>query len=129
MRIHYYGDCEFRATSVQNFCCQQHWHWQVGIKSDTYVQLTDGHWRQLSALGVCKGQRRYWQQVSLTKDEPFGPVDLIADWSPNQPFPRFWATDLTADAQAQAARSQTFLDRTHFSRLEELRLRFGTHTD
>ncbi|MFN8444603.1 MAG: transposase [Caldilineaceae bacterium] len=100
VRIHYYGDCEFRATSVQNFCCQQHWHWQVGIKSDTYVQLTDGHWRQLSALGVCKGQRRYWQQVSLTKDEPFGPVNLIADWSPNQPFPRFWATDLTADAQA-----------------------------
>lgn len=100
VRIHYYADCEFRATAVQRFCRQHHWHWQVGIKSDTYVQLPDERWQQLRALGVCQGQRRYWQQVRLTKDDPFGPVNLIADWSPNQDYPRFWATNLPADAQA-----------------------------
>lgn len=100
VRIHYYADCEFRASAVQAFCRQQGWHWQVGIKSDTYLQHADGRWQQLSALGLQIGERRYWQQVRLTKEEPFGPINLIADWSPRQKHPRFWATDLPADAQA-----------------------------
>jgi DDE family transposase len=100
VRIHYYADCEFRATAVQTFCRQQQWHWQVGIKSDTYLQHRQGDWQQLSALGLRPGERRYWQDICLTKQEPFGPVNLIADWSPKQTFPRFWATDLAADAQA-----------------------------
>jgi Transposase DDE domain len=100
VRIHYYADCEFRATSVQAFCLQQKWHWQVGIKSDTYLQNSHEQWQQLSALGLQPGERRYWQNVKLTKQEPFGPVNLIGDWSSKQTFPHFWATDLPADAQA-----------------------------
>jgi hypothetical protein len=46
-----------------------------------------------------KGERRYWQQVYITK-ELFGPVNLLADWSPNQDFPRFWSLDLPADTTA-----------------------------
>jgi hypothetical protein len=100
VRIHYYADCEFRATKLQAFCRQQQWHWQVGIKSDTYLQHSTGVWQPLSGLGLQPGERRYWQAVCLTKQEPFGPVNLIGDWSTKQEFPRFWATDLPADAQA-----------------------------
>lgn len=98
-RIHFYGDCEFRATDLQGYCQQQQWHWQTGVKSDTYVTLTDGAECQLRELPLDKGERRFWQQVYLTK-EHFGPVNLIADWSPNQDFPRFWSLDLPADPSA-----------------------------
>lgn len=46
-----------------------------------------------------QGDRRYWQNVSITKSN-FGPVNLIADWSPNQAYARFWSTDLPADPTA-----------------------------
>jgi hypothetical protein len=87
VRIHFYADCEFRAVAVQAFCQAYQWHWQVGLKSDTYVQLADGRWRQLRELGLEPGERRFWQQVQLTQQQPFGPVNLIADWSPRQETP------------------------------------------
>lgn len=97
-RIHFYGDCEFRATSLQAYCRERHWHWHAGLKGDTYVTLTDGSEWQLRDL-VKQGDRRYWQNVSITKSN-FGPVNLIADWSPNQAYARFWSTDLPADPTA-----------------------------
>jgi hypothetical protein len=98
--IHFYGDCEFRAVNLQAVCQAYQWHWQVGVKSDTYVQFSDGGWRQLRELAVPPGERRYWQQVILTQHQPFGPVNLIADWSAQQTSPRYWVTDLAADPHA-----------------------------
>jgi hypothetical protein len=98
--IHFYADCEFRAVSVQAVCQAYQWHWQVGVKSDSYVQLPTGQWRQLRDLGVQPGERRYWQHVTLTQQHPFGPVNLLADWSAQQQSPRDWVTDLAADPQA-----------------------------
>jgi hypothetical protein len=72
----------------------------LGLKSDTYVYLADGHFCQLRELPLRQGERRYWQQVYLTQQQHWGPVNLIADWSSNQDHPRFWAVDLPADAQA-----------------------------
>jgi hypothetical protein len=40
-RVHFYGDCEFRAVGVQHYCQRQGWHWHLGVKSDTYIQLPD----------------------------------------------------------------------------------------
>lgn len=99
-RVHFYGDCEFRAVEVQSCCQDFGWHWHLGIKSDTYVQLADGTWHQLRTLPLQPGERRYWQQVYLTQQQGFGPVNLIADWSSNQEHPRYWAVDLPANAQA-----------------------------
>jgi len=99
-RIHFYGDCEFRAVGVQQYCRDQGWHWHLGVKSDTYAQLTDGTWQQLRSLPLPRGERKYWQQLYLTQQHGFGPVNLIGDWSRNQDYPHFWATDLLADAQA-----------------------------
>lgn len=100
VRIHYYGDCEFRAVEVQALCRKYAWHWQVGIKGDTYLRQSDGSWLQIRQLPLSKGERRYWQQVYLTQQQPFGPVNLIAEWAENQDAPRYWALDLPADPQA-----------------------------
>jgi hypothetical protein len=80
VRVPFYGDCEFRSVEVQRWCQSYHWHWQVGIKSDTYFRPPSGRWQWLSDLGLQQGQRLGLQGVFLTKQE-FGPVNLIADWT------------------------------------------------
>lgn len=95
----FYADCEFRGVEVQRLCQQLGWHWQVGLKSDTYVQLATQEWVQARALGVKPGQRRYWQQVCITHKHAFGPVNLIGDWSPNQDSARFWVMDTPSDGE------------------------------
>lgn len=100
VRVHFYGDSEFRAVPVQQFCQSQQWHWQVGLKSDIRFCDPSGQWQPLSALGLQVGQRRYLNQVYLTQQHAFGPVNLMAEWSPNQDSPRYWALDLPAEPQA-----------------------------
>jgi hypothetical protein len=100
VRVNFYGDCEFRAVPLQQTCKDFGWHWQVGLKSDVYFQSPDGVWQALRDLNVQPGQRRYLQGVALTQEHTFGPVNLMADWSPNQDSPRYWALDQTANVQA-----------------------------
>jgi hypothetical protein len=100
VRVHFYGDSEFRAVPLQQVCQTYHWHWQVGLKSDLYFCDPSGTWQPLAALGLQPGQRRYLNQVHLTQQHRFGPINLIADWSANQDSPRYWALDLPANAQA-----------------------------
>ena len=100
VRVHFYGDSEFRAVPLQQACQKFGWHWQVGLKSDLYFADQSGQWQPLAALALQPGQRCYLNQVYLTQKHHFGPVNLIADWSPNQDCPRYWALDLPADAQA-----------------------------
>jgi len=100
VRVHFYGDCEFRAVSLQRTCQDYGWHWQVGLKSDLYFRSSEGPWQALRDLALQPGQRRYLQGVYLTQEHAFGPVNLIADWSPNQDSPRYWSLDLPAGAQA-----------------------------
>lgn len=99
VRICFYADSEFRSVKVQGLCQQYHWHWQVGLKSDLYFNDGSG-WRPLRDIGLQRGNRRYLQNVQINKGQPFGPVNLIADWAPNQDAPRYWALDLPANAQA-----------------------------
>ena len=78
VRVHFYGDREFRAVPLQQVCRQYHWHWQVGLKSDLYFCDQTGSWQPLRALALQSGQRRYL----------------------NQDSPRYWALDLPAEALA-----------------------------
>jgi hypothetical protein len=100
VRVHFYGDCEFRAVPLQQTCQRYGWHWQVGLKSDLYFQQGDDQWRPLRSLDLQPGQRRYLNQIYLTQKHNFGPLNLIADWSINQAYPGYWALDLPATAQA-----------------------------
>lgn len=99
-RVHFYADSEFRAVSLQQTCQQYGWHWQVGLKSDTFFRQADGSWRRLRTVALQPGQRQYLNQVYVTRQHQFGPLNLIADWPLNQAQPRYWALDLPATAQA-----------------------------
>jgi hypothetical protein len=99
VRTCFYADCEFRSVKVQDVCRHYDWHWQVGLKGDLHF-CANGAWQPLYALGLQLGERRYRQNVLINKSQPFGPVNLIADWATTQETPRYWALDLPADAQA-----------------------------
>jgi len=100
VRVNFYGDCEFRAVPLQQTCKDFGWHWPVGLKSDMYFQSRDGLWQPLRDLHLQKGHRRYLQSVVLTQEHAFGSVNLIADWSPHQDSPRYWALDQAANVHA-----------------------------
>ena len=99
VRTCFYADCEFRSVKVQGVCRHYDWHWQVGLKGDLHFCANDT-WQPLHDLGLQPGERRYLQNVWINKSQPFGPVNLIADWAAPQETPRYWALDLPADAQA-----------------------------
>jgi hypothetical protein len=99
-RIIFYGDAEFRAVPVQAYCQTRHWHWQVGLKSDVRFQAPDGGFQALRELPVQPGQLLYRQGVALTEAHSFGPVNLLAHWSPNEETPRYWALDQPANQAA-----------------------------
>ena len=100
VRVHFYGDSEFRAVPVQQLCQDYHWHWQVGLKSDLYFRQPSGPWQTLHSLGLQAGERRYLNQVYLTQKHDFGPINLMADWAVKQEHARYWALDLPADGRA-----------------------------
>lgn len=99
-RITFYGDAEFRAVEVQQFCREQEWHWHVGVKSDTLFHQGDELWRPLRAIPVQPGERHYLGGLTLSKQHGFGPVNLIIDWNPKEEGPRYWVLDQVADRHA-----------------------------
>ena len=57
------------------------WHWQVGLKSDILFRLKEEErWQALAEVPLQPGQREYLQEVILTKEHAFGPINLIAAW-------------------------------------------------
>jgi hypothetical protein len=95
-----YGDCEFRAVEVQRYCQQKQWHWQLGVKSDTLFRQGTDDWQPLRTIAPSRGERRYVQGVTLTRQHAFGPVNLIADWTTDEDFPRYVVLDQPADRYA-----------------------------
>lgn len=100
VRTTLYGDCEFRAVEVQRYCQDKQWHWQLGVKSDTLFQHGTDDWRPLRTIALSRGERRYVQGVTLTRQHAFGPVNLIADWTTDEEFPRYVVLDQPADRHA-----------------------------
>lgn len=97
VRITLYGDCEFRAVAVQRCCQAQHWHWQLGLKSDILFRQGAMDWQPLRTIAVPRGERRYVQDVTLTREHAFGPVNLVADWTRDEDTPRYVVVDQSAD--------------------------------
>ena len=97
VRISFYADSEFRAVDLQQYCQNQHWHWQVGLTCSTMFRHGASDWQELRTIPVSRGQRRYLQSVLLSKTHAFGSVNLIADWTHKDDSPRYVATDQCAD--------------------------------
>ena len=93
VRVTFYGDAEFCAIDVQKYCQKQGWHWWLGIKSDILYHNGDGDWRNLASLGLEFGQRRYLNNVILTRQHSFGPVHIIGDWTKRHDAARYYVSD------------------------------------
>ncbi len=114
VRVVFFGDCEFRAVPLQQLCRSYSWHWQVGLKADITFRSACGDWQSLRDLALQPGQRRYVSEVYLTREHVFGPVHLMADWSPQQAHPRYWALDQQADVAAwRRGRKRYWIEPTH----------------
>jgi len=114
VRVIFYGDCEFRAVTLQRTCQAYGWHWQVGLKSDVYFRTVHTPWQPLRDLNLQPGERRYVPEAYLTQEHAFGPINLMADWSVNQDAPRYWALDQPADAHAwRQGRKRYWIEPTH----------------
>ncbi len=100
VRTTFFGDAEFRAVELQRFCQAQLWHWHVGVKSDTLYQAEGGVWKTLRSIPIQRGERRYMQQLILTEQHAFGPVNVISDWNTTEVQPRHWVLDQRADRHA-----------------------------
>jgi hypothetical protein len=100
-RVTFFGDAEFRAVLVQAFCQAQGWHWHVGVKSDVRILTADDRSMALiDALRAKRGQTTYLQQVRLTAQHAFGPVNILAHRFRGDAWPHYWVTDLPADRRA-----------------------------
>lgn len=80
-RVMFLADSEFRAVKVQQYCRDQDWGWQVGVKSDTHFHQGDGNWRPLRTITVKQGERRYLHDIILTQKEALPQVHLMVDWT------------------------------------------------
>ena len=97
VRIVLFGDSEFRAVAVQRYCQAQAWHWQLGVTCDTLFRHRETVWQPLRTIPVSPGQRAYLQNILLTQQHAFGPVNLIADWTCQEETPRYVVTDQPAN--------------------------------
>ena len=100
VRITFFGDAEFRAVELQQFCRTQHWHGHVGVKSDTLFHTGDGVWQPLRTIPVQPGERHYLSNLTITAQHAFGPVNLIIDGNPKEEALRYWVLDQVADRHA-----------------------------
>jgi hypothetical protein len=100
VRITLYGDSEFRAVGLQRYCQAQSWHWQLGLKSDILFRQGANDWQPLRSIVIAQGDRCYLQDVQLTQQHTFGPVNLIADWTSDEETPRYVVLDQCPDRYA-----------------------------
>lgn len=95
------ADSEFRGVQFLAYCRSHGWHWQVGLKSDLLIRTASGPWLALAELPIDPHSGpRYYQDVMLTAEHAFGPVNILARWSTEDHRAHFWATDRHADRYA-----------------------------
>lgn len=99
-RIVFLGDSEFRAVGLQQYCRTQHWHWHLGVKSDTLFQGAGQPWQPLRTLRVARGERRYVHDVTLTRRHAFPDVHLMIDWTHDGDAPRYFVCDLPTNGRS-----------------------------
>jgi hypothetical protein len=99
-RIYFFGDSEFRAVGLQQYCQQKGWHWQVGIKGDTLFHLGDRAWRPLNTIPIEMGQRIHYHDLTLTRRHGFQPVHLTVDWRHQHETPRYVVCDQPTNHQS-----------------------------
>jgi len=65
--VHFLADCGFRDCDWAELCVNLGWHYDIRIASNTTITLENGWQGRIDELGVQPGQRRYFQNVRLTR--------------------------------------------------------------
>jgi hypothetical protein len=91
------GDGEFHSVDIMDYVKALGWHYRLRLHSDTQIRLPSGEWVALQDIELAEGQRRYLQDVYITKNKCYGPVNLALWWQPGEDTPWYIATDQPAD--------------------------------
>lgn len=83
-RVTLLADRGFRDCDWAQLCRKLRWHYVIRITCNTYVSVAGGRTGRLDDLGVPRGQRRYFQQVRLTKERPWL-ANLSVGWTDGDP--------------------------------------------
>ena len=67
-RVIFLADRGFRDCDWAHLCQKLRWNYAIRVMNNTYVTLPDGRLRRIDRLGVPRGQRRYFQNVLLTRE-------------------------------------------------------------
>ena len=75
------GDGEFGHSQLLQWLQSLHpsWDYCLRVASDTYI-LWEGHWRRLDSFQLQPGETIWLQQVYLTRQTGFGPVNVWLTW-------------------------------------------------
>ncbi|MDH3676466.1 MAG: transposase [Anaerolineae bacterium] len=77
------GDGEFGHVQLLSWLHsrQPSWAYCLRVASDTYI-LFEGQWRRLDSFQVRPGETIWLEQVYLTRQATFGPVNIWLTWDP-----------------------------------------------
>lgn len=113
------GDGAFHSTDLMDFIEDQGWHFCLRLHADTYVRFLKNSssgektWKQLRDLVPEEGERRYLQDVIVTKDNEYGPVNLALCHAEDEEDP--WL--ICADGEASYATIRTYSRRMWIEQL------------
>ncbi len=88
------GDGAFHSTDLMSYLSEKGWSYRLRLHSDTYVQLSNGKWTQVGDLAPEEGgENRYFDEVYVTKGDPYGPVSIAICHAEEEDDPWFICTD------------------------------------
>lgn len=79
-RVRFLADRGFRDCDWAELCVQLGWHYGIRIPCNTTITLKNGQQKRVDALGVKPGQRRYFQNVLLTREQKWR-AHLSVTWT------------------------------------------------
>ena len=79
-RVTFLADRGFRDCDWAKLCRKLGWNYDLRITCNTYITLEDGRACRVDELSVPRGQRRYFQNVRVTK-EGLWPANLSVGWT------------------------------------------------
>jgi hypothetical protein len=114
------GDGAFHSTDLMEFVEDQDWHFCLRLHADTCVRTSEeGDWRQLQDLVPEEGERRYLQEVFVTKENEYGPVNLALCHAEEEDDPWLICTDQEADYSTVRTYSRRMWIEQLFADLED----------
>ncbi len=106
------ADRGFRDHQWAALCVQLNWHYVLRLPANTWVNRPDGTAGRIDQLAIPKGQRRFYPQITLTKEATLT-CSLSVGWTqPTTKQPAEWIA-VISDQPAGPARRRAYSKRMH----------------